>query len=115
VFLDVTKASDTVWIDGLPYKLAILNLLSYFVQTILSFLRGPMFEASFLTATSSRHKMRAGLAQGIFISPVIFSLYVNYMIIPSHHLEMVLYAALYGRHSLVPQAEAARQLPGVLP
>jgi hypothetical protein len=29
VFLDVAKALDTVWIDGLLYKLTILNFPSY--------------------------------------------------------------------------------------
>jgi hypothetical protein len=64
------QAFDTVWIDGLLYKLTVLNILSYLVYTILSYLRGRTFEASFLTATSSRHVMRAGVAQGNLISPV---------------------------------------------
>jgi hypothetical protein len=52
--LDVGKAFDIVWIDGLLYKLTILNIPSYIVHTISSFLRGRTFEASFQTATSSR-------------------------------------------------------------
>jgi hypothetical protein len=36
--------------------------------------------------------MRAGVAQGGLISPVLFSLYVNYMSPPSHHVELALYA-----------------------
>jgi len=32
VFLDVAKAFDTVWIDGLLYKLTLLNLPSYIVH-----------------------------------------------------------------------------------
>jgi hypothetical protein len=75
VFLDVAKAFDTVWIDGLLYKLTLLN-----------------FEASFQTATSSRRVMRAGVAQGGLISPVLFSLYINDMPSPSHHVELALYA-----------------------
>jgi hypothetical protein len=31
VFLDVAKAFDTVWIDGLLYKLTLLNFPSYIV------------------------------------------------------------------------------------
>ena len=34
IFLDVAKAFDTVWNDGLIYKLTNLNFLSYLVQTI---------------------------------------------------------------------------------
>jgi hypothetical protein len=92
VFLDVAKAFDTVWIDGLLYKLTLLNLPSYLVHTISSYLRGRTFEASFQTATSSRRGMRAGVAQGGLISPVPFSLYVNDMPSPSHHVELTLYA-----------------------
>jgi hypothetical protein len=34
VFLDVAKAFDIVWIDGLLYKLTFLNFPSYKVHTI---------------------------------------------------------------------------------
>jgi hypothetical protein len=36
--------------------------------------------------------MRAGVAQGALISPVLFSLYVNDTPSPSHHVELALYA-----------------------
>jgi hypothetical protein len=36
--------------------------------------------------------MKAGVAQGGVISPVLFSLYVNDMLTPSHHVELTLYA-----------------------
>ena len=90
VFLDVAKAFDTVWIDGL-YQLTLLNFPSYLVHTISSYLRGRTFEASFETATSSRRGMRAGVTQGGLISPGLFSLYVNEMRTPSHHVELALY------------------------
>jgi hypothetical protein len=35
--------------------------------------------------------MWAGVAQGVLISPVLFSLYVNDMPTPSHHVELALY------------------------
>jgi hypothetical protein len=49
VFLDVAKAFDAVWIDGLLYKLTILNLPSYLIHTISSYLRGRIFEASWMS------------------------------------------------------------------
>jgi len=63
VFLDVAKAFDTVWIDGLLYKLTLLNFPSYTVHTISSYIRGQTFEASFQTAMPSRRGIRAGVAQ----------------------------------------------------
>jgi hypothetical protein len=91
VFLDVAKAFDTVWIDGLLYKLTLLNFPSYIVHTISSYLRGRTFETSFQTATSSRRVTRAGVAKGGLISPVLFSLYVD-MPSPSHHVKLALYS-----------------------
>ena len=43
VFLDVAKAFNTVWIDGLLYKLTLLNFPYYIVHTISSYLRGRTF------------------------------------------------------------------------
>jgi len=87
----VAKAFDTVWIDGLLYNVTLLNFPSYIVHRISSYLPGRTFEASFLTATSSRPGMRAGVTQGGLISLVLFSLYVD-MASPSHHVELALYA-----------------------
>ena len=88
----MAKTFDNVWIDGLLYKLTLLNFPSYIVHTIFSYLRGRTFEVSFQMASSSRQGMRAGVAQGGLISPVLFSLYVNDMPSPSHHVELALYA-----------------------
>jgi len=92
VFLDMAKAFGTVWIDDLLYELTLLNFPSYIVHKISSSLRGRTFEASFQTAASSRRRMRAGVTKGGLISPVPFSLYVNDMPSPSHHVELALYA-----------------------
>jgi retron-type reverse transcriptase len=88
----VAIAFDTAWIDGLLYKLTLLTFPSYKVHIISSYFRGRTFEASFQKATSSRRGMRAGVAQGGLISPVLFSLYVNDMTSPSHHVELTLNA-----------------------
>jgi hypothetical protein len=91
VFLDVVKAFDNIWFDGLLYKLTLLNFPSYIVHKISSYHRGRTFEVS-QTAASSRRCMRAGVAQGGLTSLVLFSLYVNDMPSPSHHVELALYA-----------------------
>jgi hypothetical protein len=92
VLLDVAKSFDAVWIDGLLYKLTLLNVPSYIVHTISSYLRGRTFEAPFQTTTSSRRGILAGVAQGVLISPVPVSLYVNDTPSPSHHVEFALSA-----------------------
>ena len=114
VFLDVAKAFDTVWIDGLIYTLTLLNFPSYIVHIISSYLRYRTFEASFQTSTLSRRARRTGVAQGGLISPVLFSPYVNDVHPPSpRHVGPL--RGRHGHHSYVPQADAACQLPEVIP
>jgi len=86
VSLDVAKAFDTVWIDGLLYMLTFLKFLSYLVHTISSYLKNRKFDTSFQTETSTRRGMRADVAHGGLISPVFFGLYVNDMPPHSHHV-----------------------------
>jgi hypothetical protein len=114
VFLNVAKAFETVWIEGLLYKLTLLNFPSYIVHTI-SYLHGQMFEVSFQTTTASHRVMWAGVAQGGFISSVLFSQYVNNMPSPSHHVQLAPLRRRHGHRSHVPQADAACQLPGIIP
>jgi hypothetical protein len=92
IFLDVAKVFDTVWVDGLLFNLTALNFPSYIVKIISYCLHNRTFEAAFLTATSTRRHMRAGVAQGGLVSPVLFSLYVNDMPVPSRHVDLALYA-----------------------
>jgi hypothetical protein len=87
VFLHVAMACDTVWVDGLFYRLTILNFPPYLATTISSYVYGRTFEASFQSATSTRG-MLDGVAQGgNNFPPVLFSLYVNDMPTPSHRVE----------------------------
>ena len=64
VFLDVAKAFDYVWNEGLLFKLTILEFPSYLVKLITSYLHSRTFVAAFQAASSSCRLMRAGLAQG---------------------------------------------------
>jgi hypothetical protein len=50
-FVDVDKAVDSVWVDGLLYKLTAVILPSYLVYNIPSYLRGPMIGASLMIDT----------------------------------------------------------------
>jgi hypothetical protein len=52
VFLDVTKAFDTVWVKGLLYKITVLKFPSHLVKTISLYLDCRTFQTSFQTATS---------------------------------------------------------------
>jgi hypothetical protein len=92
IYLDVAKAFDTVWVDGLLFKLTALNFPSFLVKIISSYLHYRTLEAGFLTATFNRCHMGAGVAQGGLVSPVLFSLYANDMLVPYRRIELALYA-----------------------
>jgi hypothetical protein len=92
VFLEVAKVFDTVWVKSLLYKLTILNFPSYLVKTTSSYLDCRTFQTFFQSATSTCRGMRAGVAQGGLVSPVLFSLYVNDTHTPSRHVELAQYA-----------------------
>jgi hypothetical protein len=56
IFLDVAKAFDAVWNDGILYNLTYLNIPPYTFHTISSYVLFPTFEESFQTA---RHLVEA--------------------------------------------------------
>ena len=60
--------------------------------SIFSYLYDMMLEASFESASCTRHGMRAGVDQGRIFFHVLFSLYVKDMPTPSHHVGLALYA-----------------------
>jgi hypothetical protein len=93
IFLDVAKAFDDVRVVGLLFHLTVFNFPSYLVKSVSSYLPNRPFEASSQTATPTTSRwMRAGVAQGGLVSPVLFSLYVNDMPVISRHVELALYA-----------------------
>ena len=86
------NAFDSVWIEGLLYKLILLEFPSYLVKAISSYLTSRTFVAAFRNATSSRRFMRVGVAQGGVISPVFFILYANDIPTTRRHVELAQYA-----------------------
>jgi hypothetical protein len=61
IFLDVAKAFETVWVNGLFYTFTVLNFPSYLVKTTSSYLDCRTFQTSFQSATSTCRGMRAGV------------------------------------------------------
>jgi hypothetical protein len=81
----MANAFYTVWIDGLLYKLTILNTPHKFIIPSAS-----DFQASFPTATSSCRGLLARVSQRGLISFILLSLYALDMPISSHHVEIEL-------------------------
>lgn len=87
--LDIEKAFDRVWHDGLIFKLIITGVPTQIVNIIKSFLQNRSFYVKSGNCNSSSRQIRAGVPQGSCLSPQLFSIYVNDMpLLPSSKLAM---------------------------
>lgn len=100
IFLDVAKAFDKVWHNGLVYKLYLLGMPDRLVLTIRDFLRDRSFCYRLEGTYSDPHPITAGVPQGSVLSPTLYSLFTND--IPRHpQVHLGLFAddtALYTTH-----------------
>ncbi|GFU76544.1 probable RNA-directed DNA polymerase from transposon BS [Trichonephila clavipes] len=83
VFLDIQKAFDRVWREGLIFKLIKYDFPSPLIKLISSYLADRNFSVRINDTYSSHRPTEAGVAQGTLISPLLFNIYVND--IPIHH------------------------------
>ena len=74
VFLDVEKAFDAVWIEGLKYKLSIPTKM---IRLLSSFLTNRHLRVHQDNAVSNKIQLKAGTPQGSALSPLLFIFYVN--------------------------------------
>ena len=76
-FFDYNKAYDTVWRDGLIYKMIRLKLPSRFIRYVRHFLSGRWTTVSINNISSKPFLLRNGLPQGSSISPLLFLIFIN--------------------------------------
>lgn len=64
IFLDVAKAFDKVWHDGILYKMVQLNAPTWMTRIIQWFLQGRTFRVKLGTAMSTEKQIEAGVPPG---------------------------------------------------
>ncbi|GBO39415.1 RNA-directed DNA polymerase from mobile element jockey [Araneus ventricosus] len=82
IFLDIQKAFDRVWHDGLIYKLIQLNFPKYLINILKSFLENRTFKVVIHGETSNTGVIKAGTPQGSVLSPILYSIFTSDF--PSH-------------------------------
>jgi exonuclease III len=75
--LDVEKAFDSVWHDGIRYKLMQIGLPRKLIRLISSFLNDRTISVRVGHTLSPPVPLRAGTPQGSVLSPLLYLIYVN--------------------------------------
>ena len=79
VGLDITKAYDSTWVDGLRFKLHSLGLRGNLLHFLHDFLKHRQFRVVLDGEHSTWRSLADGLPQGSGLSPILFSLFTHDM------------------------------------
>ena len=77
VFLDISKAFDRAWHDGLLFKLKQNDVSGNLLRLIKSFLSDKVQRVTLNRKTSDWECIRAGVPQESILGPLFFLIYIN--------------------------------------
>ncbi|GFV26733.1 probable RNA-directed DNA polymerase from transposon X-element [Trichonephila clavipes] len=77
LFLDVEKAFDRLWHNGLIYKMINLHFPDYLIHTLADYLNDRTFQIRIDATISRTGQIQAGCPQGSNLSPILYNIYTH--------------------------------------
>ena len=116
VFIDISKAYDKVWLEGLLYKLHRMGVRGNLYYSIRSLLLNRTIQVVSADGTISQtHTLTAGVPQGSILAPFLFLIYIHGIIANvSPTVCMSLFADDIGTLPLIPGPEGIAPLQSAL-
>lgn len=87
VLLDVAKAFDSIWHDGLIFKMINFGFPPFLIKILKCFLKGRSFQVSINNDLSDPMEISSGVPQGTVIGPVLYNIYLSDFpeLLPCHY------------------------------
>ncbi|GBM62551.1 RNA-directed DNA polymerase from mobile element jockey [Araneus ventricosus] len=77
VFINIAKAFDRVWLEGLIYKMLVMSIPDGLIKLMNSYLHGRGFTVRVGNSFSSGRTIEVGVVQGSKLGPQCFSIFVK--------------------------------------
>lgn len=92
IFLDISKAFDTTWIQGLLYKLSTKGITGKILLLLKNLLCNRTYNVQIGQTTSEDRELKVGVPQGSPLSPLLFSVMLDDFPVLSEPGETLLFA-----------------------